>query len=194
MRVLSPPTPSRPSRPSSTTPSDPPALLALLGFHQSIRASLRSLEELAEVSTGGGVDGVRAATLHDFFRGPMRWHDDDESRSLLPRLLAADRSIAGALAACAGEHARMEAILDVVLVHLRDVGTGAAAPDAALLTKTAWQLRTVLEPHLRREELGLFPLARALLSPADFTAIASEVRVRRLRRLHHLAESDVLSW
>lgn len=185
------------SLPSSSASSksagmpEPSALRALLGFHRSIRAALQALDELAAISAS--VDGDKAAKLHDFFRWPMRWHDEDEAKSLMPRLLAADSRLAAAVTACAAEHAAMEALLDSILIHLHDVSVGAATPDAALLTTTARQLRAVLEPHLRREETELFPIARALLSPGDFADIASEMRVRRLRRARAMAKGDAPS-
>lgn len=184
--TVQPPAPSSPPLPGDgVAVAEPPALLALLGFHRSIRASLQALDGLTGLPADSAIQG-KAATLHDFFRWPMRWHDEDESASLLPRLRSCGAA-AGALAACAGEHDTMEAVLDSILGHLHDVGVGSSSPDMALLTKAAHELRFVLEPHLRREETELFPLARRVLTNRDLDEMASEMRVRRLRRVHDIA-------
>ncbi len=171
----------------SSVSSEPAALRALLGFHRSIRASLNALDALAAGPTTDPALETKAAALHDFFRWPMRWHDEDEAHSLLPRLRGAGGRIAAALAACAAEHDAMEDVIESVLGHLHDVGVGASSVDAPRLTRSGQQLRSVLEPHLRREETELFPMARAMLTTAELDEMSAEMRVRRLRRVHDVA-------
>lgn len=163
------------------TDAGPPALQALRGFHRSIRASLQVLDETTALASAGMVDVIKASALNDFFRGPMRWHDEDEGRSLLPRLLQKDPSIRAAIEACNDEHAAMERTIDRVLDHLRALSDG-GEPDPELLRRTAIDLRAALEPHLRREEEDIFPAALRLLTPAEFAEMSLEMKARRLRR------------
>ncbi|MDP2341868.1 MAG: hemerythrin domain-containing protein [Deltaproteobacteria bacterium] len=169
---------------AATEELDPPALSNLLAFHRSIRASLEVFDETASLASIGLVDVVKASALYDFFVGPMQWHDEDEGRSLLPRLLRADPArFNDVVAACRDEHTRMEATLASVLLHLREVSFAGAEPDPELLRAAALQLREVLEPHLHREETAIFPAARRLLTTADLDEMTSEMRARRLRRM-----------
>ena len=158
-------------------------MVTLLAFHRSIRAALGVFDEIASLASAGVVDVIKASALYDFFRGPMQWHDDDEGKSLLPRLLKADPARLRALVEqCQAEHDRMDAAVAAVLLHLHEISVGAAEPDQALLRSTALELRRVLEPHLVREERHIFPAALELLTPADFDAIALEMHASRLRR------------
>ncbi len=166
-----------------TSPTKKNAVLEnLLAFHRSIRASLSVFDETASLASAGLVDVIKTAALYDFFCGPMRWHDDDESKSLLPRLLRLRRSLQVAIEACGAEHSKMDVAVAAVLFHLRELSFAGAAPDAELLRSAAWELRRVLEPHLQREEKEIFPAAFELLSPGELEEMAIEVHCRRLRR------------
>jgi hypothetical protein len=166
------------------TPPVPEQPLATLpAFHKSIRLALEAFGATAGLASVGLCDVIKASALVDFFVGPMRWHDEDETRSLLPRLLARDPALQGAIDDCAAAHAHMERALDDVLDHLRAIASGAMQPDAALLLATHDELRQVLEPHLHREEHELFPAAEALLDAAALREIALEMHARRLLRL-----------
>jgi hypothetical protein len=174
---------------TTTTTTEPAALVGLIAFHRSIRASLAVFDEIASLASAGMADVIKASALYDFFVGPMRWHDEDEGRSLLPRLLRADPArLADVIDACRTEHIRMDAAITGVLVHLREVGTGGAEPDAGRARLTAWELRRVLEPHLLREETEIFPVALQLLTRADLDEMELEMRARRLRRMAECKE------
>lgn len=148
----------------------PAALTTLLAFHQSIRSALTIFDETSS-------DSAKAKVLYEFFRGPMRWHDEDEGASLLPRLMKADRArVIGFVQACEAEHDSMESAVDDVIHNPR------------LLRLTAWELRRLIEPHLHREETEIFPLALELLSPQDFDDIAGEMHGRRVARWAPRAE------
>lgn len=170
------------ARASTSNPREAGPLTNLLAFHRSIRASLAVFDETASLASAGLIDVIKTSALFDFFQGPMQWHDEDESISLLPRLLRARPSLKPAINACAAEHDRMDAAVNAVLFHLREVSIAGAEPDADLLRSTAWQLRRVLEPHLQREETEIFPAAFELFSPTDLEEMTREMQARRLRR------------
>lgn len=151
----------------------------LLAFHRSIRAALRLFDEAVARAANGLVDVNKTLALCDFFQGPMQWHDEDESLSLLPRLRHA---LQPATDDCDAEHRRMDAALRGVLGQLRDSRNVGPAPDVALLRSTAAELREVIEPHLQREETEIYPAARALFCAGDLAAMALEMQARRLRR------------
>jgi hemerythrin-like domain-containing protein len=68
------------------------------------------------------------------------------------------------------------------VVHLLDVARAGSLPDASLLTDASARLRAVMEPHLRREELELFPLARRAFSEQDLVRMRGEMATRRKQR------------
>ncbi len=154
----------------------------LLAFHKSIRSALRLFDEAVVRAKAGTVDAGKILALCDFFQGPMQWHDEDEGRSLLPRLLHHRQDLQVVVDACDAEHAKMEVALHGVLRHLRDVGSAGARPDVALLRSTAVELREVIEPHLQREETEIYPVAKALFCDGDVAGMALEMQSRRLRR------------
>ena len=171
------------TRASTTINKQEAAPLAnLLAFHRSIRAALAVFDETASLASAGLVDVIKTSALFDFFQGPMQWHDEDESKSLLPRLLRARVGLKPAIDACAADHNKMDAAVTAVLFHLREVSIAGAEPDAALLRCTAWELRRVLEPHLQREETQIFPAAFELFSPGDLEEMTLEMQARRMRR------------
>lgn len=163
-------------------PLDP--LDGLLFFHRSIRVALDALDALAAVARIGATEQVRAHALLDFFKGPMRWHDVDERQSVIVPLLqgeASERTVE-ILRAARREHEEIEALVDTLVVHLGDIARHGLLPDAALLTEAAARLRTVMEPHLRREEAELFPLARASFGEQDLARMRTEIQSRRRAR------------
>lgn len=165
------------------TPSTDP-LATLLTFHRSIRVALQVFGSTAGLASAGLFDVIRVSALSDFFRGPLRWHDEDEALSLLPRLLDADPERArDPIAACALEHARVAQAIDGVLDHLQALADGSVAPDAELLATVNLELQTVLTAHLLREEREIFPLARAVLDDDARREIGLEMHARRLLRL-----------
>lgn len=157
-------------------------LANLLAFHRSIRAALRVFDETASLAASGLVDVIKTSSLYDFFQGPMQWHDEDESTSLLPRLLHLRPSLRPAIDACDAEHGKMVIAMNRVLVHLREVSIAGAEPDAGLLRATATELRRVIKPHLEREEHEIYPAAMELYRAGDLEVLALEMQARRLRR------------
>ncbi len=170
------------------------ALTSLLTFHRSIRVALQVFASTAGLASAGLFDVIRVSALSDFFCGPLRWHDEDEALSLLPRLLDVDPERArGPIAACALEHARVAQAIDGVLDHLQALTDGSVAPDAELLATVNHELQTVFTAHLLHEEQEIFPLARAVLNNEALRQMGLEMHARRLLRLQGPMRATALS-
>lgn len=157
-------------------------LKTLLLFHRSIRAALQAFDDLVHAAEQGRVDEHKAGALHQFFVGPMRWHDVDEREFVLQPLARADESFAAGVNDAIAEHEHLEAIVERVLLHLASVAHRREWPNTAVLRAAALELRAAVEPHLEREERELFPAARKLLSAADLDRVEREIAERaRLR-------------
>jgi len=154
---------------------------ALLDCHRR----LRKVTALA-VALGQGpaapAEEVRAvaAQVHKYFTVALPLHEEDEDRSLFPRLLEAAPEIAATIALLRADHQRQEppvAALVALCGQLRGrpelasqlAGALAAAADAVV---ASWQ------DHLAIEERELFPAASRLPAAAR-TAIVEEMRARR---------------
>jgi len=158
-------------------------LESMLLFHRSVRAALDTFDDIARLAVRGNVDLLKSQALYDFFTGPMRWHDHDERESLLRRLASREPARFGdALRESIAEHDSVERVVDEVLDHLRAIARR-GIPDVMLLTRTADDLRRILEPHLEREERDVFEVARRVLTKADLRDMATEIAARRLRRI-----------
>ncbi len=146
---------------------------------------LRKVTALA-VALGQGpaapAEAVRdvAAKLHKYFAVALPLHEEDEDRSLFPRLLEAAPELAPTIALLRVDHHRQGppvAALVALCVQVQGQpqlasqlgGALAAAAEAVL---ASWQ------DHLAIEEREVFPAARRLSSAAR-TAIAEEMRARR---------------
>jgi hemerythrin-like domain-containing protein len=162
------------------SPNDP--LKTLLLFHRSVRASLDAFDALIAAADSGRVDEYKAAALHDFFTGPMRWHDLDERESVLKPLALVDPSFVDAVAVAVHEHAELQNIVDRIVEHLGEIGCKSAWPRTDALRASARELRSVVEPHLEREERELFPAARARLDAAALLRIEAEIAAREEAR------------
>jgi hemerythrin-like domain-containing protein len=158
-------------------------LRVLLMFHRSVRAALDTFDAFAAEASSGQVDARKALALHDFFTGPMRWHDVDEHESLLMRLARKDaEAFHAAVRDSIAEHEAVDEAVRSVVRHLYDVAHGRAPADAARLTVGASRLRALLEPHLAREERDVFPRAASVLSAGDLDEMSEEMAGRRAQR------------
>jgi hemerythrin-like domain-containing protein len=140
--------------------------------HRRIEDRLATLERaLAALPAPEAVAAIGDVVRH--FEGPVRRHMEDEEQSVLPRL---DR--APELDALEAEHRTAEA----VFLAFRTVAARLAAePQAdvgAELGLHAATLARIYRAHMQREEVTLFPRARAL-APAELRAIGIEMRLRR---------------
>jgi hemerythrin-like domain-containing protein len=163
-------------------PKDP--LKELLSFHGRIRAALQTLSALAEQAKEGPLDPMRARAVHDFFRGPVVWHDLDEELSLMPRLRSVKHParLEKLLDEVSASHEELEDSIEEICPHLAAVAAGDTRPDPAQLAVCAKKMIDILEPHLKLEEQEVVPLARLLLSEEDLERMRSEMRTRLAAR------------
>lgn len=123
------------------------------------------------------LDGVRDVLA--FFGRAVKRHEDDEEKSLFPRL-AHDEAVKNTIDALAREHREHEALhhaLDRVVGVLDGAPEDAAA--IAELDRVAQALAGAYRSHIEEEEKSLFPRARALLDAGAVAAIAHEMEERR---------------
>lgn len=168
----------------STPLHAPDPLVRLVAFHRGIRVALDAFDDVAALARVGLAEPLRARALAEFFRGPLRAHDEDERLVLLPALLAAPHPVrvARLLAAAAREHAVLERLVLDALVDLDGVAWHGACARADALSRASVALRAVLEPHLAREEEELFPLARLLLDDGALRDVQRFIDARRERK------------
>jgi hemerythrin-like domain-containing protein len=150
-------------------------------LERSHRRLEERLDELAaaarDLSSEGAVDAVR--DVAGFFARAVRRHEDDEERSLFPRL-AARADLAPVLERLAREHREHESLhreLDELVADL-DEGVPVEERRDDLLA-LATRLATAYRTHIDDEERLLFPAARASLDAAAIDAITKEMEDRR---------------
>src|SRR5579884_1113299 len=135
-----------------------------------LERSHRRLEErLADLETAD--EGI-ARDVAEFFDRAVRRHEDDEERSLFPRL-SGHEALLAALSAEHRAHERLHAELRDIIAHWDDKKS--QLPD---LVK---RLRKAYDEHILREERELFPAARAVLVTAEQAAMLREMDERRGR-------------
>jgi hemerythrin-like domain-containing protein len=156
----------------------------LLDCHQRMRQFTTLAAELA-ARPGTPPNEVRdvAAKVHRYFTVALPLHEEDEERSLFPRLLARAPELTACIAALREDH----------LAHAERVGTLLtvcqelkAAPERSevlreALASAAQALAETWRVHLTAEERDVFPAVRTVLSAAERAAIREEMRERRAR-------------
>jgi len=170
----------------------PDAIATLVAHHDRVRAHLDRLDVLAR----GPEDPARrdewleaiaalARSALDLVNDEGRMHGLDEERSLFPRLrealTTADAELADALARAETDHEDLPPFWAPLEQWLGSL----VVPDAVVsLPALRDAHRAVVErylPHLRLEEIVIFPAAERLLGAPTLTLIAQEIRDRRLR-------------
>ncbi len=112
-----------------------------------------------------------------FFARQVRRHEEDEERSLFPRL-EANAALHAVLGRLSREHREHE----VVHARLEEVVAGRFEGDVwAELAAIADLLTRAYRAHIEEEETHLFPAARELLSSDALEAISTEMAARRGR-------------
>jgi hemerythrin-like domain-containing protein len=165
---------------------DPVARLA--DCHRGIERALRFLETVTAGARGGSLntaqrEALTAAVRH--FRDSAPLHARDEEDSLFPRLRASGgpwlAAVLPRIETLRVEHAGAAAHqATLAALGARWLAEGSLPPDPfGQLERALDELRSVYPAHLTYEEAVLFPLARAVLSPADLEEIGREMAVRR---------------
>jgi iron-sulfur cluster repair protein YtfE (RIC family) len=168
-------------------------LASLIAYHEQVRAHLQQLDVLAR----GNEDRDRndwliaiaalARSAVDLVNDEGRMHNLDEERSLFPRLrealTTADAELSDALARAESEHEDLVPFWPPLEQWLDSL----TVPDAVVSLPALRDARQSVEeryvPHLRLEEIVIFPAAARLLGPETMALIAQEIRDRRLRPL-----------
>jgi hemerythrin-like domain-containing protein len=111
----------------------------------------------------------------EFIDHSVRRHEEDEERSLFPRL-ARVRTLAPLLDRLTVQHRDQSAAVEELRALL-----AAAVLDERRLREVAARLRAAYAEHIALEERELFPAARNALTEEDVSAIAAEMDARRGR-------------
>ena len=131
--------------------------------HEVALAALARLEGAAESLHAGEPPDrhfTTAREVHELLRGAIREHNEAEERALFPLL---------------GEEAPLGPFLDEhqTLWGLEaDLGDAIERRDAPRTSRLSLEIVDLLRAHIRRENEVLFPMARALLGPEGFQAVA----------------------
>ncbi len=132
------------------------------------------LDDLARAVREKNVVGLRDVCA--FLDRQVRRHEEDEERSLFPRLREKDGTeLVGVLEREHREHEALAARLERAVDALdRDEVDTDLAPAADAIT-------SAYRKHIADEETGLFPLARTKLTPEELDVMAREMEERRTR-------------
>lgn len=157
----------------------------LLECHQRIRTVLAVAARLARATDAAPRDVTDAANrVLRYFVLALPLHEEDEERSVTPRLLSGGNGeLEATLTRMAGEHRATHDLLS----SLEDIWERVARQPASLasvarrLDQQTASLQRLLEGHLVMEERIVFP-ALALLSADTRNEIRGEMVARRTKR------------
>jgi len=149
-------------------------------FEQLLRSHRRLEERLTDLPVAAkDLDGPRRAEALAYIEDTLAWmgravrrHEEDEERSLFPRLRGRPE-LDALINKLAGEHQLHE--------QLQAELGAVAATDAARARALVDELTAVYATHIREEETELFPGARTVLLPEELAAICTEMDARRGR-------------
>lgn len=126
-------------------------------------------------------DVVALRSVADFLSHQVVRHEEDEERSLFPRLRQlADPDIDVWIARLEAEHRAHEA-LGARLERAVDAVDRDELTDASVLADAAEALVAAYDAHIALEERELFPRAEQLLPVEQRSAILTEMMERRAR-------------
>ncbi len=156
-------------------------------LERSHRRLEERLDDLARATSGDDVDMETVREVAGFFARAVRRHEEDEERSLFPRLLESSRraELAPILERLSREHREHEALhakLDALVADADARGAGAASDELRRRVDAVGDaLARAYRSHIDDEERQLFPAARAALGPSEIAAITAEMQARRGR-------------
>lgn len=156
----------------------------LVDCHQRMRQFTAIAAELA-ARPSVPPEEVRevAAQIHRYFTVALPLHEEDEERSLFPRLLARTQELAPTIALLREDHAAHVERVGALLSVCGELQTAPERADAlrGLLGRAAEALADAWSHHLTVEERDVFPAVRTVLTPEDRDAIRQEMKERRAR-------------
>jgi iron-sulfur cluster repair protein YtfE (RIC family) len=154
----------------------------LLDCHLRLRQVTAAAGALA-AKTSAPVDEVQEAAtkVHRYFTVALPLHEEDEERSLFPRLLARVPALAPTIARLREGHGAHSARVGAVVALCRELQTWPERFPTlrSELASAATALTESWEAHLSLEEADLFPPVIAGLTAGDREAIRDEMRARR---------------
>ena len=152
---------------------------------RQLERSHRRLEEACDALALAAVDrDIDTVTDVCAFLGrQVRRHEEDEERSLFPRLLVRAPELAATVARLREEHEAHAVRVGALVALCQELQTW---PERFVslrgdLNAAAWALEETWRVHLTLEETELFPALRTALSAADQAAIREEMKARRAR-------------
>lgn len=164
-----------------TPRSDDPIDL-LLDCHQRLRLFTTLAVQLAAQPAAHPAE-VRdvAGKVHRYFTVALPLHEEDEERSLFPRLLARVPALAATVARLHEDHEAHAVRVGALVALCQELNTwperfGVLRAD---LNEAAWALEEIWRVHLTLEETEIFPALRSALTAEERSAIRDEMRARR---------------
>ena len=174
--------PLKTGAPAAPRPDDTVDLL--LDCHQRLRLFTTLAVQLAEQPSAlpGEVREV-TGKVHRYFTVALPLHEEDEERSLFPRLLVRAPELAATVARLREDHEAHAVRVGALVALCQELQTW---PERFVslrgdLNAAAWALEETWRVHLTLEETELFPALRTALSAADRAAIREEMKARRAR-------------
>jgi iron-sulfur cluster repair protein YtfE (RIC family) len=163
-------------------PEQQDAISWLLACHQRIRHFTALAQKLASgvAATPEEVKEAAESVLR-YFTVALPLHEQDEERSLLPRLMGKDPALDHALSLMQQEHRQIDTALAVMLpllAHIIQDPNQRAVHTGELETQVK-QLEALWQPHLRREEEVIFVAAERSLDASEKDALMREMKARR---------------
>ena len=155
----------------TTTRDDAIDFTMMYATHNAFR---RDLARLIEAADSGHAHAIQVGRGWENFKTQLLLHHSVEDSNLWPRLreVLADQPDDLALVdEMEAEHHQLEPALAAVDVALSD--------RPSVLAGAARDLKVVLEGHLEHEEDEALPLMQSVLTPADWTSFAGEMRCRQ---------------
>jgi hemerythrin-like domain-containing protein len=156
----------------------------LLACHQRIRNFTGIALRLAEAEGAGAQEVSNAAeAVHRYYTVALPLHEEDENRSVYPRLRKAltPETDAFALDLMIEQHGPINEVVDRLVLLWSELRSNPALLPALrprLRTNTA-RLVELWNEHLSLEEEIVFPLIRKSLAAAELEAIHREMKQRR---------------
>jgi hemerythrin-like domain-containing protein len=171
---LAAPLTGRPARTQIDAVNDDP----IGQLERSHRRLEQACDALVVASTSRDIETV--SDVCSFFARQVRRHEEDEERTLFPRLRAAKPSsdLELILARLAAEHREHEELHR----RLEDAVAGRVDGDVwAEIEKVADEIMRAYRKHIEVEETSLFPAARGVLGPEELASVRQEMDARRGR-------------
>jgi hemerythrin-like domain-containing protein len=153
-------------------------------LERSHRRLEERLDDLAMATSGETVDLDAVREVAAFFARAVRRHEDDEERSLFPRLRGRPELVP-ILERLSREHREHEALhtkLDALAqIPVTEASARPAAELRAEVEAVGDALTRAYRAHIEEEERHLFPAARAALDATAQAEMVAEMQARRGR-------------